>query len=58
MLWELDGVDQKNKIPPLPVRITESPAQNEVGPSGVMTATGFGLTVTTKVIVAEHPSAE
>jgi hypothetical protein len=37
---------------------TEPPAQNTVGPRGVMTGTGFGFTVTVTVVVAEHPSSE
>ena len=37
---------------------TEFPVQNVVGPLGVMIATGFRLTVTVKLVVAEQPSVE
>ena len=38
------------------VNVTEPPAQNVVGPPGVMVAVGNGFTVTTVAAdVAEHP---
>ena len=40
------------------VKLTEPPAQKTVGPSGTITGTGFGFTVTQKLVVAEHPSTE
>lgn len=46
MLCVVAPVDHKYVDPLLAVRITESPWQNVVGPSGVIVATGFGVTVT------------
>jgi hypothetical protein len=39
-------VDQRYDVPPEAVSVTLPPAQNVVGPEGVMVAVGSGLTVT------------
>jgi archaellum component FlaF (FlaF/FlaG flagellin family) len=39
-------VDQRYEVPPEAVSVTLPPAQNVVGPDGVMVAVGSGLTVT------------
>ena len=48
----MELLDQRKPVPPLAVRFTEPPWQNESGPSGVMTATGRGYTVTVAETVA------
>jgi hypothetical protein len=40
-------------VPPLAVRVTPAPAQNVVGPEGVMVAVGSELTVTVRDAGAE-----
>jgi hypothetical protein len=54
---DVEVFDHRNDIPPLAVRFTSSPEQNVSGPSGVMTATGRGCTVTVSDAVALQPFA-
>jgi hypothetical protein len=46
-------VDQRKLTPPLAVSVTLPPAQNVVGPLGVIVAVGNGLTVTVWLAGAE-----
>ena len=48
-------VDHKYPVPPDAKRFTDLPWQKVVGPPGVMTAVGNGLTVTTWMAVLVHP---
>jgi len=41
-------VDQRYDVPPDAVSVTLPPAQNVVGPEGVIVAVGSGLTVTVR----------
>jgi hypothetical protein len=49
--------DQRYADPPEAVSVTEPPSQNVVGPSGVIWATGSGLTVTVWLWEAMQPLA-
>ncbi len=49
--------DHRYPVPPDPVRVTEPPAQNVVGPPGVITATGRELTLTAALSVSLQPLA-
>ena len=50
-------VDQVHEVPLLAMSVTESPAQNVVGPFGVIAATGTVMVTTVIVAVSEHPFA-
>ena len=49
--------DQIYPVPPDADRVTEPPWQNVIGPDGVITAVGSGLTVTVAISESVHPLA-
>ena len=51
----VDAFDHRYPVPPEAVRSTDPPEQKVVGPFGVITATGSGLTVTVVLAVLLQP---